>query len=127
MSCRVVDLTANARRFVGGDERSSFGAIACGWIGGGGGGNCSSSFVDCKINCCCVDPCVRTVYCVPPGDVHNVATCCCWLGSICSIVNGVFGSIPAWASNACNWAWSSANGETNVWDWACWIDIGWPS
>jgi len=30
MSCRVVDLTANARRFVGGDERSSFGAIACG-------------------------------------------------------------------------------------------------
>jgi hypothetical protein len=30
VSGRVVDLTANARRFVGGDDNSSFGAIACG-------------------------------------------------------------------------------------------------
>jgi len=76
ISGRVVDLTANARRFVGGDDKSSFGAIGCGCIGSGGGGG-GSSFVVCKINCCCVDPCVRTVYCVPPGDVHKVATCCC--------------------------------------------------
>ena len=73
----VVDLTANARRF-GGEERSSFGAINCG-CGGGGGGSGSLIGAACKINCCCcwAGPCVRTVYCVPPGDVQRVATCCC--------------------------------------------------
>lgn len=30
VSGRVVDFTANARRFVGGDDKSSFGAMACG-------------------------------------------------------------------------------------------------
>jgi hypothetical protein len=30
ISGRAVDLTANARRFVGGDDKSSFGAIGCG-------------------------------------------------------------------------------------------------
>jgi hypothetical protein len=70
----IVDLTANARRF-GGDDRSSFGAISCGCGGGGGGSLIGAA---CKINCCCwAGACVRTVYCVPPGDVHKVATCCC--------------------------------------------------
>lgn len=34
----AVDFTANARRLVGGDERSSLGAIGCGAGAGGGGG-----------------------------------------------------------------------------------------
>lgn len=76
----IVDLTAKARRF-GVEEGSSFGAIGCGCDGGGGGAAAAAGSwigADCKINCCCccgAEPCVRMVYCVPPGDVHKVATC----------------------------------------------------
>lgn len=77
----VVDFTANARRLVGGDERSSFGAM--GWGGGGGATGATGSaagaavVVVCKMNCCWVGAWVNTVYCVPPGEVHSVACCVC--------------------------------------------------